>query len=97
MALAVQGQTSGQLLVTLSDVSMMNSLKKAISLLKGVETVKPVRQHRLSAIEKSMQEVENGELYEAKNLDELFLIENIEEKRTYKSSLCLKQMYQHQK
>ena len=72
MALAVQGQTSGQLLVTLSDVSMMNSLKKAISLLKGVETVKPVRQHRLSAIEKSMQEVENGELYEAKNLDDLF-------------------------
>ncbi len=29
-----------QLIVTLSDISMMSNIKKAISLLKGVETVK---------------------------------------------------------
>ncbi len=35
-----QQPAAGQLLVSISDLSMMNDIKKAISMLKGVTTVK---------------------------------------------------------
>ena len=61
-----------QIVVTLDDVSLMNSIRKAISLMRGVKSVSLPKKKRVSAIERSMQEVEEGKLYEAKDLDDLF-------------------------
>ena len=45
-AIGTQLPTAGQLLVGVSDLSMMNDIKKAISMLKGVTTVKKAASKR---------------------------------------------------
>jgi len=45
-AIGTQLPTAGQLLVEVSDLSMMNDIKKAISMLKGVTTVKKAASKR---------------------------------------------------
>lgn len=69
-------QTAGQeqLIVTLSDASLVNSIKKAISMIRGVENVRTTRsKKKLTRIERSMKEVESGKLHEAKDVDDLFV------------------------
>ncbi len=61
-----------QIVVTLDDVSLMGSIRKAISLMRGVKSVSLPKKKRISGIERSMQEVKAGKLYEAKDLDDLF-------------------------
>ncbi len=62
----------GQLLVNVSDMSMMKDIKKAISMLKGVAGVALPRRKRISAYERSLKELEEGRVYEAKDVDDLF-------------------------
>ena len=62
----------GQLLVSISDMSMMKDIKKAIGMLKGVGNVTVPRRKRISAYERSLQELEEGRVYEAKDVDDLF-------------------------
>jgi hypothetical protein len=62
----------GQLLVSISDMSMMKDIKKAIGMLKGVSNVTVPRRKRISAYERSLQELEEGRVYEAKDVDDLF-------------------------
>ena len=62
----------GQLLVSISDMSMMKDIKKAIGMLKGVGNVTVPRRKRISAYERSLQELEEGCVYEAKDVDDLF-------------------------
>ena len=50
----------GQLLVSISDMSMMKDIKKAIGMLKGVGNVTVPRRKRISAYERSLQELEEG-------------------------------------
>ena len=60
------------LLVTISDEMMMKDIKKAISMLKGVENVTKPRSKRISAYERSLCDLEEGRVYEAKDVDDLF-------------------------
>jgi hypothetical protein len=62
----------GQLLVSISDMSMIKDIKKAIGMLKGVGNVTMPRRKRISAYERSLQELEEGRVYEAKDVDDLF-------------------------
>jgi hypothetical protein len=62
----------GQLLVSISDMSMIKDIKKAIGMLKGVGNVTVPRRKRISAYERSLQELEEGRVYEAKDVDDLF-------------------------
>ena len=62
----------GMLLVSISDMSMLKDIKKAISMVKGVESVTQPRRKRISAYERSLRDLEEGCVYEAKDVDDLF-------------------------
>jgi len=62
----------GMLLVKISDMSMMKDIRKAISMVKGVENVTLPRRKRISAYERSLRDLEEGRVYEAKDVDDLF-------------------------
>ena len=62
----------GQLLVNINNMSRLKDIKKAISMLKGVESVTVPRRKRISAYERSMKELEEGHVFEAKDVDDLF-------------------------
>lgn len=68
----VQTIQPNQMIVTFDDVNFMPQVKKAIALMKGVKDVAMPRNKRLTPIERSLKEVQEGKLYEAKDLDDLF-------------------------
>lgn len=72
MATSTLQQAPNQLVVTLTDVSHIDKVRKAIASIQGVKTVRKPRMKRISPIERSMKEVQEGKLYEAKDLDDLF-------------------------
>lgn len=62
----------GQILVNIEDMSMLKDIKKAISMVKGVgKIVLPSRRH-YSSYERSLRDLEEGRVYEAKDVDDLF-------------------------
>lgn len=71
--------TRGQLIVNVEDVSLLKDLKKAISLLKGV---KSIRTHRIKEAEaditktagyrEAMKDVEEGRVSSYESVDDLF-------------------------
>ena len=67
--------TAGQLLVGVSDLSMMNDIKKAISMLKGVTTVKKTKEFditKTAGYREAMDDVKNGRVYHAESVDDMF-------------------------
>ena len=63
----------GQILVNIEDMSMLKDIKKAISLLKGVGKITVPRRRKLySFYELSLRDLEEGRVYEAKDVDDLF-------------------------
>lgn len=63
----------GQILVNIEDMSMLKDIKKAISLLKGVGKITVPRSRKLySAYELSLRDLDEGRVYEAKDVDDLF-------------------------
>lgn len=72
MATKIQTIENNQLLVTMSDVSLLPSVKKAISLMRGVSMVSARRTRGLSRFEKSRLDIKAGRVFEANNVDELF-------------------------
>lgn len=65
--------TEGQLLVNIVDTSMIKDIRKAISLLKGVGKITvPRRKRRYSSYERSLRDLDEGRVYEAKDVDDLF-------------------------
>ena len=62
----------GQILVNIEDMSMLKDIKKAISLLKGVGKITIPRRKRYSAYELSLRDLDEGRVYEAKDVDDLF-------------------------
>lgn len=62
----------GQLIVDIKDMSLINDIKKAISMLRGVGKVSRPRQKRMTAYERSMRDLEEGRVYEAKDVNDLF-------------------------
>ncbi|MBQ3878632.1 MAG: hypothetical protein II792_10270 [Prevotella sp.] len=62
----------GQLIVSVENVSMLKDLKKAISMLRGVTKITVPRSKRMSSYERSLHDLDEGRVYEAKDVDDLF-------------------------
>lgn len=69
MVNAATAPIQGQILVNIDDILMLN--KKAISMLKGVGKITVPRSKRLSAYERSLQDLDEGRVYEYDSLDDL--------------------------
>ena len=61
-----------QLIVDVEDMSLFNDIKKAISMLRGVGKVSRPRRKRMTAYERSLKDLDEGRVYEAKDVDDLF-------------------------
>ena len=63
----------GQILVNIEDMSLLKDIKKAISMVKGVGKITLPRRRKLySAYELSLRDLDEGRVYEAKDVDDLF-------------------------
>ena len=62
----------GQILVEIEDMSLLQDIKKAIKMLKGVRSVKSVRRKRMTAYEESMLDVKEGRVNEYASVDDFF-------------------------
>ncbi len=73
MANAAAIPAEGQILVNIENMAMLKDIKKAISLLKGVGKITVPRRRKLySAYELSLCDLDEGRVYEAKDVDDLF-------------------------
>lgn len=61
-----------ELVVTLKDPSYLPNIRRIVKSLVGVEKVSIPRKKRLSRYEQSMQDMKEGRVYEAKDVDDLF-------------------------
>lgn len=66
--------TSNQLIVTFDDVKLMPMVKKAISLMRGVQSVKSprVKKARPMGIDKALEDVREGRVTQWASVDEMF-------------------------
>ena len=62
----------GQILVNIEDMTLLKDIKKAISMVKGVGKITIPRRKRYSAYELSLRDLDEGRVYEAKDVDDLF-------------------------
>ena len=72
MANVMTMPTEGQLIVSVEDPSLLKDLKKAISMMRGVTKITIPRRKRLSSYERSLRDLDEGRVYEAKDVDDLF-------------------------
>ena len=73
--IGTQLPTAGQLLVGVSDLSMMNDIKKAISMLKGVTTVKKTKEFditKTAGYREAMDDVKNGRVTHYDSLKDFY-------------------------
>ena len=62
----------GQILVNIEDMSMLKDIKRAIGLMRGVGKITVPRRKRISSYERSLRDLDEGRIYEAKDVDDLF-------------------------
>jgi predicted peroxiredoxin len=72
-----QTPAAAQLLVSISDLSMLNDIKKAISMLKGVTLVKKHKQKeydimKTKGFQEALDDVKHGRVYHAESVDDMF-------------------------
>ncbi|MCR5039694.1 MAG: hypothetical protein K6A94_10195 [Bacteroidales bacterium] len=60
----------GQLIVDIEDMSLINDIKKAISMLRGVGKVSRPRRKRMTAYERSLRELDEGKVYKYDSLED---------------------------
>jgi len=68
----VMETAQGQLIVNIDDMSKIKEIRRAIRMLKGVGQVVTPRRKRCSAYELSLRDLDEGRVYEAKDVDDLF-------------------------
>ena len=59
-----------QLTVSIEDVSKLEQIKQAISLIRGVSSVTLKRQ-RKTGMDRAIEDLKNGRVYEAKSVEDL--------------------------
>ena len=72
-----QAPAAGQLLVSISDLSLMNDIKKAISMLKGVTMVKKQEQKefditKTKGFQEALDDVKHGRVTHYDSVDDMF-------------------------
>ena len=60
-----------QLTVSIEDVSMLDQIQQAISLLRGVASVSLKKQTRKNSMDRAIEDIENGRVYEASSVEDL--------------------------
>ena len=63
--------THGQILVEFEDVSMLNDLKKAIGMMRGVTKITLPKHKRLTSYERSLRDLDAGRVYKYDSLNDL--------------------------
>lgn len=71
MANTASMPAEGQILVNIEDMSLLKDIKKAISMVKGVGII-TVPRRRMTSYERSLRDLDEGRVYEAKDVDDLF-------------------------
>ena len=59
-----------QLTVSIEDVSKLEQIKQAISLIRGVSSV-TLKRHRKNGMDRAIEDLKNGRVYEAKSVEDL--------------------------
>lgn len=59
-----------QLTVSIEDVSMLDQIRQAISLLKGVTSV-TLKRRTKTGMERAIEDIERGRVYEASSVEDL--------------------------
>ena len=59
-----------QLTVSVDDVSMLDQIRQAISMLRGVASVTLKRQSK-TGMDRAMDDIKNGRVYEASSVEDL--------------------------
>ena len=72
-----QAPATAQLLVSISGLSMLNDIKKAISMLKGVTTVKKQKQKefditKTKGFQEALDDVKHGRVTHYDSVDDMF-------------------------
>ena len=74
-ARTTQLPAAGQLLVSISDLSMINDIKKAISMLKGVTSVKKQKTYDITktkGFQEALDDVKHGRVTHYDSVDDMF-------------------------
>ena len=72
MANVAMTPAEGQILVNIEDMSMLNDIKKAISMVKGVGKISMPRRKRYSAYELSLRDLDEGRVTTHASVDDYF-------------------------
>jgi hypothetical protein len=59
-----------QLTVSIEDVSMLDQIRQAISMLRGVTSVTLKRQHK-TGMDRAIDDIKHGRVYEASSVEDL--------------------------
>ena len=70
MASTATVPAGGQLIVDVEDLSLLNDIKKAISMLRGVGKVTRPRRKRMTSYELSLRELDEGKVYKYDSLED---------------------------
>lgn len=69
--LAIQPDAN-QMIVTFDDVSVMQQVKKTLTLIKGVKSVSMPRKKRMCGLDRALKDVEEGRVYHAESVEDMF-------------------------
>ena len=69
--LAVQPEMN-QMVITFDDVSVMQHVKKTLSLMRGVKSVTIPRKKRMCRLDRALKDVEEGRVYHADSVEDMF-------------------------
>ncbi|MDO4958724.1 MAG: hypothetical protein Q4E68_05665 [Prevotellaceae bacterium] len=69
--LAVQPEMN-QMVITFDDVSVMQHVKKTLSLMRGVKSVTIPRKKRMCGLDRALKDVEEGRVYHADSVEDMF-------------------------
>ena len=71
MAITSMAPAQGQILVNINDMSLLKDIKRALSLMRGVGKITVPRRQRMSSYERSLRDLEEGNVYDYDSLDDL--------------------------
>lgn len=69
--LAVQPEMN-QMVITFDDVSVMQHVKKTLSLMRGVKSVTMPRKKRMCGLDRALKDVEEGRITRWNSVEEMF-------------------------
>ncbi len=63
---------TNQMVVTFDDVSVMQQVKKTLSLIRGVKSISMPRKKRMCGLDRALKDVEEGRVYRAESVEDMF-------------------------